>query len=291
MYNRRVAMGEDAAPFDFVARTPPAPLDRLVRSIWYARGTITYTREKIAPTGSTVAVFVLGDPIIETPDNGAGAALHATRGFLVGPHDRPVINEPTGETFAIGIVSSPIGCQAIFEVPPAAIRGRVVDLEAAWPAAAALRARLSTLRDPEQMLAVVERQVDGGRAAGDPALARCERAVTLLEEAPTRPIADIAAELGISHGHLDREFTRIAGLAPRTLARLLRMRRLLAELDVRSDIQWAELALDGGWFDQAHFIRDFKRYTGVTPRRYLAAQRASFTPDEAEEAAGFVPES
>ena len=53
----------------------------------------------------------------------------------------------------------------------------------------------------------------------------------MLEADPLRAIADVARELEVSHGHLDRELTRVVGLTPRALARLLRMRRLLAGLD------------------------------------------------------------
>ena len=81
------------------------------------------------------------------------------------------------------------------------------------------------------------------------------------------------------------------GLTPRVLARLLRMRRLLAALDVSTTIGWTDLAQQHGWFDQAHLIRDFKRHTGVTPSAYVAAQRAHLAPAATGESAGFVPES
>jgi hypothetical protein len=60
--------------FAYEERRPPA-LARFVESIWYARGRIDYRRERIAPTGSTVAVVVLGDPI--RPVAGAGPAFVA----------------------------------------------------------------------------------------------------------------------------------------------------------------------------------------------------------------------
>ena len=277
--------------FDFVTRTPEQPLARFVAMLWYARGTVPYTREKIAPTGSSVAVLVLGDPIRHTPNNGDGVTLHARRGFLTGPHDRPVINEPTGETFAVGIVGTPVGCQAIFGVRPSRLRGQVVDLESAWPAASKLRSELLQCKHSREMLDVVEGHLRENHDPSIPGLDRCEQAVAMLEDEPTRPIADIAAELGVSHGHLDREFTRVVGSSPRSLARILRLRRLLAGLDVRGDVAWAELASELGWFDQAHLIRDFKRHTGVTPSQYIAAQRSAFTPAQSEDAPGFVPES
>ncbi|MEV6632957.1 helix-turn-helix domain-containing protein [Actinoplanes sp. NPDC051470] len=265
--------------FVFEARQPPA-LARFVESIWYARGQIGYRRELIAPTGSTVAVVVLGDPIRLVA--GDGPALVAGEGFLLGPHDRPVINEPLGETHCFGVVTTAVGGQALFGLRPASVRGKVVDLLQAWPGAVALRSALLA----DGTLDVVEKALTPG--APGPALLRCEAAVHALEADPLRPIAGLAAELGVSHGHLDREFTTTVGLGPRVVSRILRLRALLAAIDVYAPVDWPGLAAAYGWFDQSHFIRDFRRHTGVTPSAYVTAQRAAYTPDQA--APGFVPE-
>lgn len=277
------------APFDYRVRPPGAPLAPYVESIWYARGTVPYTRERIAPTGSTVAIIVLGDPLRVIPDDGAGEPLVAEEGVVIGPHDRPVINEPLGETFALGVVSTAVGCASAFGLEPGRLRGRAEALTA-WPAGRALRRELTASTDPDEMLDRAERGLRRSARADVPGVERCARAVSLLEADPTRPVTAIAAELGISHGHLDREFTRIVGLTPRVLARLLRMRRLLQGLDVRGEVAWADLSAELGWYDQAHLIRDFKRHTGVAPSAYLQAQRTNYTVVEAGDAAGFVPE-
>lgn len=276
-----------SSPFDFVTRSPKG-LERFVASIWYARGTIDYSRERIAPTGSTVAVFVLGAPILQTPNNGEGETFRAERGFLVGPHDRPAINEPTGETHAVGIVTTPLGCEAVFGVLPKAIRGKVVDLEAAWPRARQVWHGLRNLEGAEAKLDLVEGALSPAEPKG---FARCEVAVQMLIEDPAKPVSDIAEALGLTHSHLDREVARIVGLSPRSLSRLLRMRRLLSDIDFSQDQDWAGRATELGWFDQAHLIRDFKRYTGVTPKQYIAAQRAGIPLEDAGNAAGFVPEA
>ena len=133
-------------------------------------------------------------------------------------------------------------------------------------------------------------RLNAGLTLDVPGLDRCERAVAILEQDPVRPIAQVAAEVGVSHGHLDREFTRIVGLGPRRLARLLRVERLLESIDVTADIPWATLAADLAWADQSHMIRDFKRHTGSSPSQYLAARRSFAVPDSPEDAR-FVPES
>ena len=276
--------------FDFRTRTPDGLLGRAVASIWYARGTIPYRRERIAPTGSTVAVIVLGDPILETAGHARAVPFLAVEGFLIGPHDRPVVNEPTGETFALGIVTTPIGCRATLGLEPAAIAGEVVDLGAMWHAARDLRSQLLATADPDAMLDLVEARLKAGLTPDIPGLDRCQRAVAILEQDPLRPIAQVAAEVGVSHGHLDREFTRIVGLGPRRLARLLRVERLLESIDVTADVPWATLAADLGWADQSHMIRDIKRHTGSSPSQYIAARRSVAVPPSPEDAR-FVPES
>jgi AraC-like DNA-binding protein len=277
--------------FDFRLRSPQGALGRAVASIWYARGRIPYRRERIGPTGSSVAVIVLDDPIIETALGPRGGSLVADRGFLIGPHDRPVINEPTGETFAVGVVTTPVGCEAAFGVRPASVAGRVVPIDEAWPSAAAVRADLLAMTDPDAMLDRLERALDAGLDLSDPGLDRCARAVERLEADPLLLIAQVAREAGLSHGHLDREFRRIVGLSPRRLARQRRVARLLAGIDARSDVAWADLAAKLGWADQSRLIRDVKRHTGVTPSAYLVAQRAWMLGGGPADAAGFVPEA
>lgn len=279
----------DAFAFDFRPRFPTGDLGRAVEQVWYARGTVPYARERIAPTGSTVVVLVLGPPIRETPDDGAGTSVLTDVGFVIGPHDRPVVNEPTGETHAVGVVTTPVGCQAALGIRPAPLRGAVTTLEQAWPSGVALRRRLLGSHDPEQLLDAVEAHLHARLDLDVPALERCERAVARLEADPTRAIADVAAGLGVSPAQLGRDFTRVVGTSPRVLARLLRVRHLLAGMDATADQPWAELAADLGWYDQAHLIRDFRRHTGVTPTAYLAAQRA-WRPEAGTDTAGFVPE-
>jgi AraC-like DNA-binding protein len=273
--------------FSFTQRRPSGRLARYVESVWHARGQIPYARERIAPTGSTVAGIVLGPPIRQIP--WGGAVVLADTGFLIGPHDRPLVNEPTAHTDCVGIVTTPIGCRAAFGVDPAPLRGRVADLLECWPAARSLRADLMAGGDAGSLLDRTEAVLEAGLDESDRGRDRCEEAVSALTASPARPIGDLARALGISHGHLDREFTRVVGLSPRTLARVLRVRRLLEQVDVHDRIVWTSLAAELGWYDQAHLIRDVSRHTGVPPSAYVAAQRRFLQPDEV--APGFVPES
>lgn len=97
------------SPSTFRPRHPGGSLGRFVEVSGFARGTVPYACERIAPTGSSVSVVVLGAPIRQPPGDGRGEPLEARRGWLAGPHDRPVVNEALGETHAVGGVCTPIG--------------------------------------------------------------------------------------------------------------------------------------------------------------------------------------
>lgn len=274
--------------FEFLTHEPGGELGRLVETFWFARGHAPAAREHIAPTGSTVGGIVLGDPILQT-SRGRGT-FRATTGFLIGPHDRPMLNEPTGRTHCYGIVTTPIGCRAVFGAEPVGMRGRVVNLADVWPLADPLRTALLEVANGAYGLDLVRRTLEGLRVPAELRVQRAESVVRHLTSDPVESIADMAARLGISHGYLDRQFTSVVGLNPRTLARILRVRRLVDQLDVAKPIDWSALALQHGWFDQAHMIRDFRRHTGVPPSTYVRAQRATYSAVELASSAGFLPE-
>jgi AraC-like DNA-binding protein len=84
------------------------------------------------------------------------------------------------------------------------------------------------------------------------------------------PIGQIADEVGWSHRHLIARFRRQVGLRPKTAARLVRQQGVWRRLDERRPLDWAQLARDAGYADQAHLVRDFRQFTGTTPTEFQA---------------------
>lgn len=95
---------------------------------------------------------------------------------------------------------------------------------------------------------------------------RCRRAAQLLERHGGRlRIDELARELGLHARSLERLFLANLGIAPKRLARLVRLRHVLGELHAGRWASHAELALACGYSDQPHLVRDFKALTGRTP--------------------------
>ncbi len=162
--------------FEYLSRPPDEALLPYVSELWFARGMLPAARELIAPTGGAVLGIVLGDAIRQVPQRGRGEPFLAERGFLIGPDDEAMVNEPTGGTWAVGIVATPVGCAAAFGVHPATIRGAVIDA-AAWTGFG-VRDEL-TGAAPSEALIAVEAALAEHLAPPDPGLLQLLPPLTL----------------------------------------------------------------------------------------------------------------
>ena len=88
----------------------------------------------------------------------------------------------------------------------------------------------------------------------------------------TVPIQELADAAGISLRHFQRRFLQLTGLNPKHYARICRIGHAIHHKELEPDVSWTELALESGYADQSHFIRDFKALTGVVPREFLRGQ-------------------
>ena len=86
-------------------------------------------------------------------------------------------------------------------------------------------------------------------------------------------VSDVAERAGMGSRRFMEKFREQTGLAPKAFQRVRRFQQVLQSLHTseRFDGSFAALAADCGYYDQAHFIHDFRRFAGMTPRDYLAA--------------------
>jgi methylphosphotriester-DNA--protein-cysteine methyltransferase len=104
--------------------------------------------------------------------------------------------------------------------------------------------------------------------------ATCAFALAELQRTPERlNIRNLAARIGLSQRQLLRHFEERVGLAPKTLARVFRFQKVVKRLDKERRVHWADIAVDAGYYDQSHFVRDFRQFTGLNPSQYLIDRR------------------
>lgn len=83
----------------------------------------------------------------------------------------------------------------------------------------------------------------------------------------------LAADLNVSPRHLRRVFSQRLGISPKLFARLKRFNYVNACLTTNDSLQWQEFLIDGGFYDQAHFIKDFVEFCGKAPSAQLVQSR------------------
>ncbi len=160
---------------------------------------------------------------------------------------------------------------ACLGVSPAELTGGSVALDAILPRArvAAAHAELAEATDAAARVAVVERMLLELPYEDD---ALVTRAATLLASAHDEVgVRDVAIDLGLSERQLERRFLARIGITPKRFATLRRFERALGRVSAASSLTAA--ALDAGYYDQSHFIRDFRRFTGASPSEYFARMR------------------
>lgn len=110
----------------------------------------------------------------------------------------------------------------------------------------------------------------GGRACSDPVAREASR---LRKWHGMIPIQELADAAGLSLRHFQRKFRQLTGLNPKHYARICRVGHAVHRKELEPDASWTELALEAGYSDQSHFIRDFKALTGTVPSEFLRGQR------------------
>jgi AraC-like DNA-binding protein len=113
-------------------------------------------------------------------------------------------------------------------------------------------------------------------APPDPSRRGVGHAVRTLLLSPSVSIRELAKDLGWTRQHLRRVFRHHVGIGPKELARISRLQRAVYRLQRAPGIDLARVALDLGYFDQAHMARDFRELVGVTPAAARAAAGSIF---------------
>jgi AraC-like DNA-binding protein len=195
------------------------------------------------------------------PDGCMDLLWNEGRLLVAGPDTRAYVTGGTPTTWA-GVRFHPGTAPAFLGVPAHELRDRRVELADLWPAPEVRRLRSRIEKAPDPVTALEEIALERA-APPDPVL---RALVTALDAG--RPVAATADELGLGARQLHRRSLDAFGYGPKTLARILRLRRALVLAG--AGVPFAETAVRSGFADQAHLARDVKELAGVPLGRLLA---------------------
>lgn len=237
-----------------------------VERLWWLEGPAAeIAAEPIPPDGRTEIIVHGGDPFARLDE--AGEMHLQDRVLFAGQLTRAVKLVPRGYARIVGAHLRPHAAHALFGVPQREMSDAIVDLRnvhrklarrlhddvVGQPSGEAMVAALDTAIGSEAARVRIE-----GPTAAAVALATGRKGLV--------QVADLADQLGLSARQIERLFDERVGLSPKFFLRVVRFQEVLRGIRHQTNgTTWAVRAAEHGFYDQAHFIRDFKMFVGESP--------------------------
>jgi AraC-like DNA-binding protein len=253
---------------------PRAPLSQFVHALWLYEGyTQPHAKERVLPTGEMqIVINLLEDRTcmydLEDPNR-----FQVLRGsVLSGAHSEYQVISTAMQRSVIGVHFKPGGAFPFLRMPAGELRDTTVSLETLWGAEAEdLRDRLLEAPTPQARIEVLERVLLDELARGFDAHGAVDFALHRFMAKPQAiTVAGVTEQIGLSPKRFIQVFRDETGFTPKVFCRIRRFQQALDLMEGRRSVEWAEVALDCGYFDQAHFIHDFRAFSGTNPTSYLA---------------------
>ena len=251
---------------------PQLPLAQFVENIWYVESSDPgYPREKILPDGAIELIIDLDTRPKKIFESETSEKFRYCRKAWISGERTQYIIIGTENSAMIGIRFRPGGAYPFFRFPISELSEAVTDLDLIWGGLVSeIRDQLLELKTPEEkilrlesfLLLQAKRSLEPNRVI--------TYAVSRLQQSPQfLAIRDLANTIGITQKHLISQFERIVGLRPKSFARVCKFQRVLSLIEQQQEIDWIRMANDCGYYDQAHFIKEFQAFSGLNPSTYL----------------------
>ncbi len=261
----------------YIRHIPSPPLDTYIDYFYYLDGSMPNRHERILPTGWLDLEVNLGGAIQIYDASGTKFVATCVDSWWAGVWSTYGTVEWPLNIQLMGIHFKPGGAYPFLNFPLSELHNQIISADAIWGGfAAELRDRLCTAPSIQVQLDLFEqllltRLVDtphGLHAVryGIEEIARHNGALS---------IKALSEYMGISQNHLLTQFKQMVGISPKALARLYRLKHILRSIDPTQPVDWTQIAHHSGYYDQAHFIKDFREFSGHSPTDYLRLRRQS----------------
>jgi AraC-like DNA-binding protein len=255
-----------AGRFEMRRRLPDPALDGIVSDICGYRETAAGHFRNVEYASLTVPlVFSFAEPFAiglgKAPDDNDRFAS-----FAAGLYAGPVVIESFGGACCVQVNFTPLGARRFFGLPMSELTDRMVGIDDVLGfEGIALRERLGNAPDWPARFDLAETFVaERLRHAADTSPEIAWAYDRIITSGGRTRIASIAERLGWSRKHLAASFSNAIGIGPKTLSRIVRFNRALG-LSRQDQSDWADIAADCGYADQAHLVREFRDLAGETP--------------------------
>lgn len=239
--------------------------------VYFCNVELPHNFDRFLPNGDTEILIDFLDAPQFIYDNTSLKEIQAcNRVWASGLRTEP-ITIPAGNKSEMMVISFKKGMAApFFPFPLSEIADSVVDADLVWGTDfALLRERLLSTNDVDKRFCLVEdfliREFQSQMAI-NPCVAFAVGEMTTRPDALS--IARMNAKIGYSQKHFTEMFRRQVGVTPKSYLKIMRFQKAVHTIDAADNIDWGQVSLDCGFYDQSHFINDFKQFAGFTPEQY-----------------------
>jgi AraC-like DNA-binding protein len=257
---------------DYQLYLPGQRLVPYVKCYWsLANDTENASRERIFPDGCIELIFNTGD-LMRKYDSATSFHIQP-RSFIHGQLTKFIEIEPTGETKIFSARFQPGGLQRFIDFEVGELTGITKSVGEIWgDAGNALEKDIIGTPSDTEKIEILERFLAEKLNLSSRYDADAEYCVNqMIDTNGSASIEQIAAIMNIGKRQLERKFVAAVGLPPKMLARILRFQHTLQLIENHQFVSFTQVAYDGGFYDQAHFIKDFKQFTGLNPKKYFSS--------------------
>lgn len=246
--------------------SPPEALKNIIECYWIAENSDpTPVQEKIIPDGFPEIIFHYGDPyLIRLRDQWE----RQSKKLFGGQITKYFYLQNSGISGVLGVKLKPTALTQLYGIAADRFTDKVVDLTAIPEMSSPLFTKTMSLSgDYYEMVSTLNLHFQS--LAGKFNYGAAEKAVEMIFAANGMlSINELTAALYTSERQLERIFRQYIGLSPKFYCRIIRFSHIFQCIQ-KKDITWADVVHEAGFYDQSHFIRNFKSFTGEEPSSYL----------------------
>ncbi len=260
----------------------PATLSGDIESIFHFKGFMPdHSIERVVPTGHLFLLFELDGMTRHTFDNNT-LEPHATyqEAWLSGMHRHyiSISAHQDSEMFVVQFKAN--GAHPFLHQSVEQFNETIVAAESVFgDSVLHLRQQLLTADTPADKFQLAEKWL---LARYDESKAAPVELVSLVQQLQTEPVVkyqDIIDQYPNTQKHLIDQFKKYIGLTPKYYQRILRFNDILSTIQQQQLINWPDVALQCGYSDQSHFIKEFRHFSGFNPTEYFQQGRHNEEPN------------
>jgi AraC-like DNA-binding protein len=263
---------------NFHHHIPSAPLSHFISLMWFGDDYVApHSLERVLPTGEMALIINLYENRTRVYDANDPRKFKTFEGsIVVGAYSAFTVIDTDEQRATAGVTFRPGGAFPFLGLPAGELQDSNASLSDLWGrrAASDLREQLLGARSPRAKFKILERTFLGRiDSLLEPTHSAVSFAVENFRHRPQRPISSVTDQIGLSDRRFIQLFSQQVGLTPKLFCRVQRFQQVLRNittLAAGSVIDWPQIALTCGYFDQAHFIHDFRAFSGINPTTYLA---------------------